>query len=126
MLSTVYQDPPVFLYKAAFQRASPQPVLVRGVTPPLGQDFAFPFELRDFCLPVSLACRGPSGWQCTHLVCQLLPAFCVVCRLAERVLCSIIQIINEGIKQYWPHINCCVKVDFFLTESGLLMSAAFL
>ncbi|KAK4826741.1 hypothetical protein QYF61_010994 [Mycteria americana] len=42
--------------------------------------------------PISPACPGPSGWQHDSL-------FCVISKLAEGTLCSIIQITNEDVKQ---------------------------
>lgn len=100
---------------------------MHGVTPPLGQDFAFPFELHEisvcmFRQPTESPSLPPppQGWQYTHLVCQQVPEFCVVFRLAESVLCPINQVINEGIKQYWPHINYCVTGDFFFNRKWTL------
>lgn len=63
---------------------------------------------RHFSLPVPPASRGPSGWQRTHLVPQPLPADLLI------VCCPIIQVVNEGIKPYRPHIIDCVKVDFLI------------
>ena len=92
----------MFVYRAAFQLAGPQPVYICGVIPPQLQDFVFPFvELYEvpvgpFLQPVSNG--STSVWSISHSF-----QFCIMYKLAEGAVCPNIQVINEEVKQCWPH-----------------------
>ena len=74
------QDPKVFLHRVIFQKVSPQCVLVHGVIPPHGKDFAFHFvELHQIPL-----CPVP------HVVEGHISQFCIISRLDEGSLYPIV------------------------------------
>ncbi|KAK4806786.1 hypothetical protein QYF61_005582 [Mycteria americana] len=100
----VHQDPQVLFCQAAFQLGGPQHVLVPGVVPLQGQDFALPLvELHE--VPVSpflQLVEVPLDDSMTLWHISYSSHFCVTSKLAEGTLCPIIQIINEEVKHYWP------------------------
>lgn len=53
------------------------------------------------------ACQGPQGWHHDPLVPPVLPV-CVISKLTEVTLGPVIQIIKDGVDQYWiePTIDC--------------------
>lgn len=82
---------------SAFQLVSVQHVLVHGVIPSWGQDFAFPFfELHKFPVgsflqPVKVPQNGTKTiWCISH--CSW---YCTICKLADGAVSFIIWVINE-------------------------------
>lgn len=78
--------------------------LVAGFIPPQGHNLGFPFmELHDvpvgpfFQPPVVPLNSSTPTWSINHS-----SQFCIINKLSVGALCSIIQITNEDITQYWP------------------------
>lgn len=115
-----HHNPQIVFHKAALQPISPQSVLVCGVIPPQVQDFSCCFVELHVVLVMSAhfsARQGPSGLQHTYQVYQpLLPVLCHH-KLAEGVLCPIIQVINEEVVWYWPQ---CTSSDWPLAGRCLI------
>ena len=76
------------LHKAAFKPVKPQCVLVHGIFPSVGQDFALPFKefhevpLCPFLQPVKVPLNGSVTFWCISHSSEL----CIVCELAEGAL----------------------------------------
>lgn len=69
------------------------------VIPPQVHDFALPFEHREICcLLISSAFKGSSDVIETLWCLNHFSQFSVICKLAEAVLCPIIQVIDEDVK----------------------------
>ena len=81
-----------------------QHVLVPGVVPLQVQDFAVLFvELHEIPLspvlqPVQIPLDGSTATWCISRSSQ----YCVICKLAEVVLCPIVQVVNKDVRHYWP------------------------
>ncbi|PKU43822.1 rna-directed dna polymerase from mobile element jockey-like [Limosa lapponica baueri] len=92
------RTPTSFLCKDAFQPGGPQLVPVCGVVPSQKQNFALPLvELPEvpvspFLQLIQVSLDGNLSFSCIGPCSQ----FCVICKLAEGALYTIIQIINEN------------------------------
>jgi len=63
----------------------------------------FPFELHEVALSPFLQCAWvPLSGSATIWPVSRSFRFCFVCKPAEGVLCPVMQVISEDVKQYWP------------------------
>jgi len=74
------------------------------IIPPRGQEFVFPsVELHESPLcPFLQHLEAPLNDSTTIWSIKHSSQFCIICKLAEGVLCPIFQLINEDDKQYRP------------------------
>lgn len=100
----VHQDPKVF-HSSAFLVVKPQQAQPHRVISPQVQDFSFTLvECPESCFfPVLQTIHvtpesSTTIWGSSY--------FCVICKLAEGVFCSLAQVINEDTElsriKYWP------------------------
>lgn len=97
-------------WKAAFQPPDTQTLLVDRVTPPQGQDMAFPcaehaeIPVGPFLQSVKVPLISSAALWHVNNSSQF---FFFSRGLADGALCPIIQVIYEDAKQYWPCYWSC-------------------
>lgn len=92
---------PYILVQTAFQPVHPQPVPGHQVISPQVQDSMFPVvELHNIPFHPFLQLIKAPVESCTAICLVYHPSLGLSTKLAEGVLCPIIQLSNEDIKQY--------------------------
>lgn len=102
----VHQESQILLCQATFQSANPQPVLMHAVIPSQVQDLVELCEVSSLLWSVEVPLIGSTDLWCTSHSSQFLLFQPSLPLLADSVfctiLCTILQVINEHVKPYWP------------------------
>ena len=103
LLACLHSGPLGSFLQSCFQTVCFQPIVVYGVTrPEWGLCISPCRALWDSSLPISPACQGPAECQHHPLVHKALLQILSSANLL-RVHLFNVQVINEDVKQYWPH-----------------------
>ena len=101
LLST--RRPPGPSLKSSCPASQPPACIGAGIIPPLIQEFTFHLvellevPVNPFVQPAEVPLDGSTTLWCISHFSQ----FCIISELAEGMLCPIIQIVNEDVKQCW-------------------------
>lgn len=72
----------------------------------------------DFPQLNSSSCQDPSKQQIPCCI-RHFSHFIIICELAGGSVCATVQVINEGVKEYWPQYQSLGYTTSYLPPTGL-------